>query len=212
MAFSHSLVLITGKRLETNLRCSCRSSIRRKHLFLWPQGTVPRCAEFVIFQGWSEDTLTKLVSAVGSLFRQRFVPVIEEPQLLLFSIFTFFCRLSGVFCASEQAQLKSMAGPGGAILNINKLVQAFLSLTDHPKLLLPSPISSSSWVVLPSPALGCPRGQAKEWLLQRRQPLTQGDLRCETQELPSPWHHSSRITCFLRRKHRSFFEPIQVLM
>lgn len=127
----------TGKRLETNLRCSCHPSIRRKHLFfLWPQGMVSRCVEFAIFQGWREDTLMKLVSAMGSLFR--------------------------VFCASEQAQLKSMAGPGCAILNSNKPVQMFLSLLCSSKLLPPSPICSSSWVVLPSPALGCPRGQGKE--------------------------------------------------
>lgn len=128
----------TGKRLETNLRCSCHPSIRRKHLFfLWPQGMVSHCVEFAIFQGWSEDTLMKLVSAMGSLFRQ-----------------SVLCLWAG------SAQIH--VGPGCAILNSNKLVQIFLSLLCLSKLLLPSPICSSIWVVLPSPVLGCPRDQGKE--------------------------------------------------
>lgn len=66
MDFPHSLVLIIGIWLETNLRCYCYSSIRRKHMFfLWPQGMVPLCAEFSILQGWSEDIFNEAGKCYG---------------------------------------------------------------------------------------------------------------------------------------------------
>lgn len=66
MDFSHNLVLIIGKRLQTNLSCYCHSSIRRKHMsFLWPQGTVPLCAELSTLQGGSEDIFNEAGKCYG---------------------------------------------------------------------------------------------------------------------------------------------------
>lgn len=155
----------TGKRLETNLRCSCHPSIRRKHLFfLWPQGMVSHCVEFAIFQGWSEDTLMKLVSAMGSLFRQSVV-----------CLWAGSAQIHGRsrLCHPQQQQ----AGPDVLVLTL--LIQTAAS-------------QSNLQFHLGCPAFPCvgmsQRPGQGEDNLQRRQPLTQVDLPCEMREFPSADH------------------------
>lgn len=96
-------------------------------------------------------SVMKLVSAMGSLARQRFAALSGDPQLL------FFCwRLRGVLCASLQAQLKAMAGPGCATLTAASWPRCSCPyFGGSSNLLLPSQICSSSCADLYSPVLGC---------------------------------------------------------
>jgi len=123
MGFSHSLVLIIGKRLKTSLKCFCHSSIKRKHMFsLWPQEMVPLCAKFPVFQGWSED----IFNEVGKCYGFSCQLEVCSQKWRTSAAALFCCRLRGVPCASKQAQLKSMASPGCAVLTAGRSM--FLSL------------------------------------------------------------------------------------
>jgi len=76
MGFSHSLVLIIGKRLETDLRCCSPSDIVKKHMFsMGPLGLVPLCVVFPSYEEEVRMPLMKLVHAMGSLARQRLAPL-----------------------------------------------------------------------------------------------------------------------------------------
>lgn len=63
------------KRVETNLRCTCLSSTRRKHIvFLCPQGMVPLCAEFSVLQRRIEDIFNGTGECYGFSCLTEFTP------------------------------------------------------------------------------------------------------------------------------------------
>lgn len=207
MDFSHNLVLIIGKRLQTNLSCYCHPSLRRKHmLFLWPQGTVPLCAELSILQGSSEDIFHEAGKCYGFSYQREVCSMSGDSQLPFFACTQF--RLSWNLHGRSR-----LCNP-----NSSKL---FLSSPWLRNLLLPCLISTSSGAGLPSSVWGCSRDR-------ERSSWPSSDLACpqkaaldpswlihengRSSSRSSPWYQRSRIPYFLQGKQDSFIDPIQIGM
>lgn len=157
MDFSHSLVSIIGKRLKTNLRCYCHSSIRRKHMFspLWPQGMVPLGAEFSILRARSNYIFNEAGKCYGFSCQTEVCSHKWRPSVALYG-----CALCLQGCSAKTHGRSRLHHP-------DILKQMFLSSLWL--IQLPSWISSSSCACLPFPPLGCPgaggrpAGQGEMW-------------------------------------------------
>lgn len=151
MDFSHNLVLIIGKRLQTNLSCYCHSSIKGKHmLFLWPQRTLPLCAELSILQGSSEDIFNEAGKCYGFSYQREVCSHNWRlPAALFFAC--ILCRLSWNLHSSSRL----------CNSNRSKWAQMFLSSPWLRNLLLPSLMSTSSGDGLPPSAWRCSRDRDK---------------------------------------------------
>lgn len=187
MGFSHNLVLIIGKRLQTNLSCYCHSSIRRTHMFfLWPQGTVSLCAELSTLRGSSED----IFNETGKYYWFSYQREVWSHKWRL-SAALFLAAL----CASKQAQLKSTAGPGCAIPKAATRPRCWLR--NQPAASQPNLHLQWCWPAFPSVGMLQRQGQeqlAQQWdgMLHRRYPLTQADLSSEMEKTWTADHLGTR--------------------